>query len=416
MEHDRIQAANQFLDESSPTLSRYFTGLEELEFLLDYDELYRDTRTAVQTWDTADNFSATEIKKGRNARRLFSQCVIVSSTVVEYLSSVLLFQQFKPRDNPETLSKLIEDENQHSREQLLSDIGILQGALKDRVNRIRGTRNDFAHNVRRPLDLQRWDHPLNYLSAVWEVISFLTEEVYGKPLDTIAEQVRQGFTNGRSTEIDDWTTAQIVDRYVMITQDLFRSKQRGEWNQDEISEHQENLLFEAGALEQVLEDRGFDPNEALEMGRPQRFQLEKNVTQCQGIGGPLHVVDTSIPEETIQFQPTEFQATFAIGDRVKERVGWFDSDTIKWYSILFVDDLVVAVYPTDVDGIVSPKTATINDELEVSFEYTFNDWSDHTVSIGTQVETDDGVLVTRTDPKSVHVESDSFIDVGELEY
>lgn len=426
MELKQIDAATHLLNEDATTLSQYFDGLDELEFLLNYDELYQDTRIAVQTWDTANNFSATAIEKGRDARRLITQCVIVSSTIIEYLSSISLFQRFvleETRHAPaefiqDGIAEFIEEENQYARENLLDKSGVTTGRIEDKMNRIRGTRNKVAHNLQEPLSLKNHDHPFHYLSDVREVISFLVENVYGKPLDEAVKTVHDSFVNGRSTNIADWTTAQVVDRYVMITHDLVRRQERGEWDWDDesIPESKQDLLAEAEALEEVLVERGFNPEEALNLGRPQRFDLEKNVTQVQGERGPLHIVEAFIPEETVQFQSTEFNATFAFSDTVNEQVNWFDADNVEWYAILFVDDSVVAVDPADEMGVVSPTSASIEEQLEVSFEHTFDDWDDHTVSIGAQAEIDAGALVTKTDPVDVHVESDSFVEIGNLEY
>ena len=388
--------------EKSDNLEEYFAGLDELLYLLDYGVLHTQTKRAILSWTEARMFYLYQerLQKFRDAYRNFSHFIITSNAVIEYLSVRLLTRHFSPTRDEFKFRGMIEDLSQHQRQTLMRETDIISGKWIDRLNRIRGQRNDFAHDMNIQLNLAEQENPACQVSRSWNTVSYLCSQLYGHQLDDIVDYLHRCFIAPHG-DFEQYTTAQLVDTY------QFR-KNEGDSVED---------------LEEIFERRGFNPEHSPDFGTIERVEYWNHLWVSGGLDnneddqgmGLIELIDYSIPDGAVVNEATEYGLTFKLNHHPKiMTIGREEQKPalkdVMYYAILFVDKEVVDIQPSNKSGAANPRHATIGGEEAVSFEHKFLNDGIMKIDIGIHFQSEKDEFEWITNPAT----SDTTKVVGPL--
>ena len=300
-----IEAASNTIDESCGSLAEYFQGLNEIKYLHDFSQVHRRSKDSVLTWTEGRWFFLywERKRKFRIAYRDFTHYVISSHAVIEYLTSKLLQLEIKPGDNDDAFNEIINDIGQYRREQRLKQVGVLDsGELEDNLNRIRGLRNDLAHNMRAQFDIDRRDHPADIIERIWTTISALCEKVYDHDLEEITVYLEECFREPPLLDMEDLPTAKLVGEY----------------------QHEKEEGHRLEEYEEEFERRGFDPELAPDYNSIEHIEDLDHMWMGGGIGstgiGLIEILDTSVPEKAMKAEYKEFSYVFTLKTQQPEQL------------------------------------------------------------------------------------------------
>lgn len=372
--HD-IEAASNTISESSESLSEYFRGLNEIKYLYDYLQIHRQSRTSVLTWTEGRWFFIywDRKRKFRIAYRDFTHYVISSHAIIEYLTSQLLQLNVKPENHEDVFNDIMGDIGQYRREKRLKQIGALEsGELEDNLNRIRGLRNDLAHNMSAQFDIGRRGHPVDIIERIWRTISALCEEVYQHDLQEITEYLEECYREPPNLDIEELPTAKLVDEY-----------------QYEVEEGHNVDRFEV-----EFERRGFDPNLAPDYNTIEHIENLDHMWMGGGVGatgfGLVEILDVSVPDNAMRGEYKDFSMKFRLVDEpgifVIADDGWNPQlEDLEYYTVLIIDDKVRDVYPATSSGRAEKQRLDTGTIEETNFSVSLDEEGTFNVDFGVYV-------------------------------
>lgn len=383
-----IKAAKNTLNEESETLEDYFQGLNEVKYLYDFLLLYRQSKKAVLTWTEGRWFFSyiERQNKFRTAYRDFTHFTIYSHTIIEYLSSQIIQLNIDPDKNEDVLEEIVSDLGQYSREVRLKQLGVLEsGDLENNLNRIRGLRNDFAHNMRAQFEIDRRGHPADKIEKVWETISDLCELAYDTNIEEITTYLERCYVESPSSSIKDLPTAKLVDNY--------------QYNKEE----NQNL----DRFEEEFERRGFNPERAPDYDTIEHVESLDHLWIGGGSGTAgfslVQVLEYNIPNFVIKDEKADFSITFQFRENPKIFEIPYEEETpslddLEYYAILLIDDELYDVFPATVSGRAEWREVETEVNEEANFSTRIHKEGTYSVKFGIYVKSEENPIEWIQDP------------------
>ena len=339
MPTQEIEAARKCLDEETENLEEYFEGFEEIRYIYDFLQLHRSAKKSILTWTEGRwFFSYTERKKRfREAYRDFSHFVMFSHAVIEYLTSKVIEKEISPNGDEELLEEIVGDLTQFRRERKLKNQDYIEsGEVEDYLNRIRGLRNDFAHNMRAQFNIEKRGHPADQVENIWTVISYLSKLVYDDDLENVTSYLEDCFMEPPKLSTENLPTAKLVDEYQHAKE--------------------ENQPLEK--YESEFQRRGFNPEKAPAYNSFEHVENLDRFWFGYGDGsegwGIIRISDISMPNSIAR--DDWLDVSFSIDvvnnpDFFKAPGSWMpELEDLEYYAVLLLDDEVRDVYPSATSG------------------------------------------------------------------
>ena len=417
MGYREVDAAKGVLSGQATDFYEYVSGIHELHDLIDYLALHEEAIVSVRTWHEGGAFVAPDLQEEHDAaRRAFTHYVFSANLTAEYLSTQLLARAFEPAMHRDKLPGPLTNMDQHERENLLVQCGVISDDDRSLLSRLRHVRNDFGHERAAILDLSTLDRPIATLNTAHRGVCILVEELYDESLKTIESVIVQNLQYPHTTALAEWSDGQVAQHYRRSYFGMLRKY--GPLDEAAIDRLEAEIRLRAeeiNLLEDELERRGYSPDTVLQRSI-EPSPMEKNVTRDQPGGGSLvSVTDELIAEEAITGEPTDFEAEFTLNTETENPYTEIAATQIEWYGLLFVDGRVVGAYPVEDSGEIDPRQSNAEESLQIQISTVFDEAKEYTVKIGAQIEIDDKIVTGETHEQTLTAITEcSPISVGDL--
>lgn len=365
-----VQHAISVLNEDADDTEEFISGFSDLEYLYNYDEMYSDTLRLARTWKHGKPIHQyrQDTKLSQlywDVHRTFTQFTISTHTAIEFLTTNLLASSMEP-DEKELAIESVEQLNQHRREQILTKEDIISGKISERLSQFRGKRNTFAHEWGTQFELGEHTEPIEHVQEGRELVEILVEQVYNNSLSEIISFIEGCYGEPESENIRDWTTFQVMRRYIQEYSWFYQIDGNIPGTKDE-----RNIKN----LEIVLQDRGFKPERVRERG----LYTQRGVSRKGHVPASQRVVtryEEEIPQTVTQNQEEIFEIEFDVRDKIQlpadDRI-----QQLELYSILLMDDLVVDKAPEK-----ESRTVETGETVRMSMSHQFETFGEVEAKIG----------------------------------
>lgn len=370
-----IDAARTAIRDDTTNLDVYFEGLSNISYLRSYERLYDEARRDILTWNDARMAFLFDERQRLywSSHRSYSHFILLTHSVIEYLSSRLLVEYVDPSNGYSEFLSAIEGLTQRERQEMMFELGMISGKMNNLMNNVRGRRNDFAHEVKPHFELNYRHHPLLILNEAKEVVIQLVELLYHEPYSNIIEILNDVFSETFPEDYSEVPTGELISIY------QFEMENGGIYDQK---------------LPRELHNRGIDPEEAPE------FEQFENINYLDDLGfapadsnehslvqlkAEPYLQDNVFVHETIKI---EYKFEFSSGSLVY-RMHSPKDDQFQWYTFYMVNDRVREIYPTDSDGCPKPREDGTDKTIKVDFNYCPNENGEKEIKIGLLLVHDD---------------------------
>jgi hypothetical protein len=401
MSKEGIEAARSWLNEESEDLYEYSSGVAELEFLVNYDEEYSNAEVGVCTIDYSlpfyrhTEFDESEKEKERESDKRIVRYSLYCSSIIEYLSIYCIFEALSPRANEKVLVNELERKPQYQREGILESCGIIDDEdLKGEFKKVRKTRNEMAHSQDHRYEFEHYDDLNRYISDSRKVISFLVENLYGESLDEIIDRLKPCFTTPTTPNVERWPTAQLVSTYSHIHTEL-ESTVAEEGGYVEL--RKEMIEY----LEKHIKERGYDPENAYEIGS--FVYSPSGYYYVSRIGGGIDLFETEEYRISVSENYIQVAGEISINRVEFERITNRDTKDCSWYIVVFIGSDAVRIYPKD-DNLTLRKVSA-NNKLVPDIEYEMATSGVFEVSVGVYIDLGTRVYAMIREQKEVSIDS-----------
>ncbi|WP_162147996.1 hypothetical protein [Halalkalicoccus jeotgali] len=340
-------------------------------------------------------FDESEKEKERESDKRIVRYSLYGSSIIEYLSIYCIFESLSPQANEKVLINELERKSQYQREGILGNCSIIDNEdLKGEFKKVRKTRNEMAHSQDHRYEFEHYDDLNRYISDSRKVISFLVENLYGASLDEIISRLKPCFTTPTTSNVEKWPTAQLVSTYSDIHTEL-ESTVAEEGGFVELREKMIEYL------EEHIRERGYDPENAYEIGS--FVYSPSGYYYVSRVGGGVNLFETE--EYRILASGNHIQVTGEISiNRVEfERITNRDINDCSWYIVVFIGSDAVRIYPKD-DNLTLRKVST-NNKLAPNIEYEMATSGVFEVSVGVYIDLDTRVYAMIREQKEVSIDS-----------
>jgi len=371
MGHEDVKAANAFINEETSNLTKYFDGLEAIQYLQSYERIFEECRENTLTW--VDARQAFQVNQRQDlywkTHQSFSHFVLLSHAIVEYLSTELLLQKFNPNSGRDELKAALGGLSQYNRQQMMLQMDVISGNLNSDMDDVRGLRNDFAHEFESHFDINYSSHPVVVLKKVKLVTEKLVGKLYDASYGDITQKLHRFFSPKFSGTFSSTSAAELISDY-------------------QFEMRESSLLYNQG-LARELYDRDIDPNEAPDV---EQFEVlptvgESGLTSAGTQGMSIVQLHSSpyIPDHTRieENVPIRFDFEFSSSSMMYNML--LTPNQFEWYSYLMVDDRVVDVYPSTSKGIPDSRIDSLDEIIQIEYNYKFRKVGDYSITIGMQM-------------------------------
>jgi hypothetical protein len=375
MKDSEVKAVRAFLLDNTDDLSKYFDGLAYIRYLYSYEKLYERARRDILTWTNAREYFLFNDRRELfwESHRSFSHFILLSHAVVEYLSTRILLEHFDPKQDREEMLSVFEGIGQFNRQDMMHELGIISGNLNNEMNKVRGVRNDFAHEVSPHFELGYDEHPLLILNNVRNVTRELSHILYGEKYGQIIELFNKLYSDTFPDDYSATSTAELIEIYQFETEDgggLYDQELARELYQRNVDPEAAPSFEEFVSID-YLDDVGTGWADSHEMGVAQ-------------LRAAPYVPDSVYIEEVVTIEAhIEF-----LNDSLFHKLPGELPSEFEWYCYLMIDNRVVAIEPTDSDGCPKTRTDKTGIRIPISFDYTFREDGEHEITIGLQILND----------------------------
>lgn len=355
MTSEEIRTARIAIEDESTNIDSYFEGLENISYLYSYNNSYNTAKRDILTWNDARMaFLYSDRKKLYwDSHQSYSRFILLSHSIVEYLSSRILIDYVDPSRGHSEFLSAIEGLSQRNRQEMMYELDLISGETNDLMNKARGKRNSFAHEVEPHFELAFSEHPLAILDESKEVVEILVELLYNEEYSNIISILNKIFSDEMTTPLSKAPLGELIDLY------QFKISQGDIFEQD---------------LPREFRRRGVNPEEAPNF---EQFEMIDSLSEMgfasSGSSGIMMVQLESepyIPNNILLEENLITEYIFEISsDSLVYDMYSLETDEFWWYSFLLVDERVADIHPTSAEGYPQPQKEKVDDSITVSFEY-----------------------------------------------